>query len=101
MAKIDLQKLKESVASFTVNPYWKKYLDGAPSDECKRYIKLNFYLSDLDELDGDEKAGVIERMNGCEKKLGLEDWKHLLKYAGNNPFAGKCRKKIKELENGG
>ena len=97
MAKIDVEKMKESVSSFTENPHWKKYLEEAPSDACKKYIKLNFYLSDLEE-DNEEKANVVKMMDSCEETLGLEDWKHLLKYAGKNPFAGKCRKKIAELQ---
>ncbi len=96
MAKIDIEKLNESVSSFVENPHWKKYLEEAPSGECKAYIKLNFYLSDI-ESDGPEKDAVIDKMNAYEDKLGLADWKHLLKYAGNNPFAGKCKKRIAEL----
>ena len=96
MAKLNLEKLKESVESFAENPHWAKYLKEAPSDSCKAYIKLNFYLSDLD-TDSPEKEAVIEKMDAYENKLSADDWKHLLKYAGNNPFAGKCKKQIAEL----
>lgn len=96
MPKLNIEKLNESVESFVENPHWAKYLDDAPSGACKAYIKLNFYLSDIDS-DGAEKIAVIEKMDEYEGKLSAEDWKHLLKYAGNNPFAGKCKKKIAEL----
>ena len=33
-----------------------------------------------------------------ETRLDLEDWKHLRKYAGNNPWLTKCCEMIRKLE---
>ena len=96
MAKIDVEKLKESVASFVENPHWKKYMEEAPSGECKKYIQLNFYYSDLDD-DAPDKEPVTKKMDELEDRLSVDDWKYLLKYAGRNQFAGKCRAKIEAL----
>ena len=32
-----------------------------------------------------------------EEEFGLEDWRHLYRHAGRNPFRDKCRRKIDEI----
>ncbi len=88
---MDKAALKESVDSFLENPYWKKYHDEAPSDACRKYVELDFYYSDTED---DEAA---EAMDALEPSLSAEDWAYLAKYAGNIPFAAKCRQMIKNL----
>lgn len=83
--------LKNAVDVFCRNPYWRDEYVNAPSEICKRYIALTFYESLHDE-------GTASGRQELEEKLGIEDWKHLLKFAGNNPWRTKCRKKIQEQE---
>ena len=94
------QEMKEKALSrFLENPYWREYYETAPSEECKDRIVFTFCFS----LYGDEGffASIEDFKNAgetLESKLGLADWKHLLKYAGVNPFRSKCGAKIEELE---
>lgn len=85
-------KTETALKTFLKNDYWKEYYETAPSDACREYIKREFVGSlymDAGE-EGDTKA--------LEPTLSADDWRHLLKYAGNNPFRPYCRKKIAELE---
>lgn len=87
--------MEEAVAKFKENSYWRKYLEGAPSDECKEYIRHGFYYSEIDDdnEDIDEVVGIMDKI---EEKLDLEDWKYLYKYA-SGPFRGICKDKISDL----
>lgn len=77
---------------FLVNPYWKEYYDTAPTEKCKGYIGLEYCWSNR------ESEAIRTAMKKTEEELGLEDWKHLLKYCGNNPKQGYIWKKIREME---
>ena len=87
--------LEEAVAKFKENSYWKKYLEDAPSDRCKEYIRYGFYYSDIDDdnEDIDEVVGIMDKI---EAEMSLEEWKYLHKYA-DGPFKGVCKEKISEL----
>ena len=93
---MDDGKLKKAIGVFLKNPYWKEYYETAPSEECKEYIEHDFYFS---LFGGSEE--IEKRDKELEDLFSVDDWKHLAKYAGNNPFKGKCRKKIRELEAAG
>ena len=69
----------ETVAHYMENPYWRKYYETAPSEVCKEFVTMEFYYS---VHQTPEAEGVLCDM---EDELGLVDWKHLLKYCGNNP----------------
>lgn len=92
---IDYNKMQEAISLFCSNPYWKEFYEEAPSTKCKRHIELGFYYShfyadkDLDK--------VYEEQRKIESQLDLAEWKHLLKYSGNNPWCGKCKKMIKDF----
>ncbi len=76
----------------------KKIYDGVPSDACKEYYKLEFWMNMYDkdgEVDSDEYRMVRD---GIFDEFDVDDWKYLLKNSGNSPFAVMCRKKIQELE---
>ena len=93
---VDVSALSEAVAKFKENPYWAKYLNEAPSDKSKEFIKYNFYYSTIDDDDKDIDE-VVEKLDSFEDELGLEDWKYLLKYNKGNQFGEICKEKIKEL----
>ena len=78
------------LAEWLNNPYWAGYYREAPSQLCKDYIALQFLYSDTGE---DETARELDRMEEC---LGLDDWKHLLKYSASGPERGKILGKIGE-----
>lgn len=94
MAEIGMEQLEDSVSSFVKNPYWKKFLEDAPTELCKSYIRLSYYLSKLffsdHESTSEELKAVNKKMDICEKAFSIEDWMYLLKHDGNSPFAGKC-----------
>ncbi len=97
--KVMEKEIRQAVENFSENPHWKNYYDTAPSGACRRYISLEFYYSE-NFLNGKDRVSFDEERKELEDKFGVEDWKHLAKYAGNNPFRGKCRKKIRELSEG-
>jgi len=74
------------------NPYWREYYEKAPSENCRRRIETGFCYSAFRKPEN-----IREVLDALEEKLDLEDWKHLAKYAGNNPWGGKCRKKVREF----
>ena len=82
----------EALMLFLANPYWKEYYETAPSEKCRAYVGLEFCNSNRDN------EAVREAMKELREELELEDWKHLLKYSGNNPMRGYIRKKIREME---
>lgn len=83
-----------AINQFTKNPYWREEYETAPSDICKQRVALDFCFSTYygqGYNDDDERKRL-------ESQLDLGDWKHLLKYSGNNPWRTKCKQKIAELE---
>lgn len=95
--RLSFEKAKnKALVDFIRNPHWKEYYEEAPSDVCKEYIKYEFLFSDTDEYE--EKVAQVLRE--LEDRFTVDDWKHLIKYCGNNPFKSRCRAKIKELEAG-
>lgn len=85
-------KTETALKKFMENDYWKEYYESAPSEECREYIKREFVGSLYPD------AGEEADTKALEPTLKADDWRHLLKYAGNNPFRPYCRKKIRELE---
>ena len=81
----------EAVALFLENPYWREYYETAPGEACRKYIAMEFYLSEHEIPEAEEV------LNEMEEKLSSEDWKHLLKYCGNNPRKGYIMKKIRAM----
>ena len=86
------EKTEKALEQFLKNDYWKEYYDTAPSDECREYIKREFVGSIYPD------AGEEGNARALEPTLSADDWRHLLKYAGNNMFRPYCKKKIAELE---
>ncbi len=83
---------EKAMKLFLANKTWKEYYETAPSEACRQYIRLEFcYSAYLGPED------INERSARWEEQFTVEDWKHLARYAGNNPFRGKCRRKIREL----
>ena len=82
--------LISAIDLFRKNDFFKEYYDNAPSDNCQKYIALEFCYSLYYVLDED-------LMNQIEGSFDLEDWKHLYRYCANNPLKGKYHRKIKEL----
>ena len=95
------EMMTDAIQSFSENPYWKEYYDTAPSVACKTRIAFNFCSTDYG-IEGyfESKEDFWAERKRLEAQLDLADWKHLLKYSGNNPWRGKCMKEIKELEEG-
>lgn len=88
-----MQKALRYKRRFLKNPHWKEYYKKAPSDACREYIANEFCFSLFGEDDDRTKQDAE-----LEGLFTVEDWKHLGKYAGNNPFRGKCREMIKKLD---
>ena len=86
------EMIRNSLELFLKNPFWREYYEKAPSEACRKYIKLDFVYS---TYFGPEN--INELSEACEKEFTLKDWEYLCRYAGNNPFRGKCRAKIREL----
>ena len=92
---IDEKKVQRAVEEFIENPYWKKMLDTAPTEVSRRYTELDFYYSEgFGNMSAEERKEVVAEQDALTKKFGLEDWKHACRYAGNNPFRGKCIREI-------
>ena len=88
--------IDDAIEHFSKNSYWKEEYETAPSDTCRERIAIDYCYS----LYGNGYDDDSER-DRLEAQLSLADWKHLLKYSGNNPWRGKCRQKIRELEEAG
>lgn len=84
---------EKAVKVFCKNPFWKEYYETAPSDECKEYIGLQFGYSMNPKSDE-----YNSRSDELEDMFTIDDWRHLAKYAGNNPFRGRCIMKVRELK---
>ncbi len=83
--------VKEAVEFFRKNPYWAKALDDAPSDLSRRHLELEFYASMYDVDD------YVDEMKDIEEEMGIEDWKYLIQFAGNNPGRRKYTRAIERL----
>ena len=93
------EQMDRAVKVYTANPYWKECYDGATSDACRERIILIFcYSINFDEVEEEEFKHCAAEV---ESRLTSEDWKHLAKYAGNNPWGAKCRANAKRLEEAG
>ena len=90
----DEKKVKQALHVYLKNDYWREYYENAPSDLCRRYIELDFADSWYDDSEINK-----ERISMYDV-LGLEDWIHLRKYAGHNPFYARCEKMIRQLSKG-
>ena len=89
---IDWSEVEKSLREFTEgNAYWREDYETAPSENAKKVVALGFYYSDTD----DEEAARL--MDELEESFTLEDWRHQLKYNGNNPRVAFIRKKIQQL----
>lgn len=78
---------------FMGNEYWAQYYNNAPTEACKRFVELQF-INSVAEITSKEASG----WSNIKSSLTKNDWEHLLKYAGNNPFKLYCRKKIAEFK---
>ncbi len=85
------ETIKRALRLFLKNDYWREYYETAPDDLCRRYIELEFAdsVTDIPE--------ISEARRAMYDKLELQDWIHLEKYAGNNPFRSRCRSTIEKL----
>ena len=93
------EMVDKAVEHFIANPAYGEEYNTAPSDSCKERIAFSYcnsiynwesFFSSIEEFKAERDK--------IESKLDIKDWKHLLKYSGNNPWHSKCLKKIKELE---
>ena len=97
MAKIDNEKMEKALQAFMKNPAYKKIYDDAPSEECKKYYRYEFYYSKYFDPNADDVDEFIEMIKEPEKDLAVKDWEYLKDHAGTGPFVGYCNQKIKEL----
>lgn len=74
------------------NPYWKKYYEEAPSDQCREYIALEFRYSDTEDEE------IAEEMDALLGMLKAEGLRHLAAYAGNNPERVALMRRAEEME---
>ena len=58
MYTFDKNKMREVLKTYLGNEHWKSVYQGAPSDECKQFFRLNFYSSMTGEPSGDELSEV-------------------------------------------
>lgn len=86
--------IMSAVAQGCQNPYWKQYYEEAPTKECKRYIALRFLFS-ISAFTTEELILYKEEKNTLQNLFGIEDWRHLFRYAGHNPLKIYYRKMIK------
>ena len=92
------KNIKKALTEATKAEWLKKIYDCAPSESCKKYYRLKFWLLKYDKdgsVDPDEYKRVRAKIfDGFD----IEDWKYVLKNSSNNsPFAVMCREKIDEL----
>ena len=83
------EKIRNAMKIFMQNKFFKEYYENAPTDACKKYIEYEFVYSIYLEPEN-----IKELNEKLEEEFGLEDWRHLYRYSGINPFRGKCRRKI-------
>lgn len=87
---------EEAWKRFLANPYWKKYYDEAPSEECKEYIKWIFICSDVAELPEE----YDKQLKSAEENLYYSDLEYLIEHEENamarSYFKKKLAKKIRD-----
>ena len=105
-AQGDIMTIEEYISyamhEFRKNPYWEEVYQKAPTDISFMYIECNFALSWAGfhpSEDGDRyEARLTKAMDDLQDSFGLEDWKYLRSWCGNNPLQSKCNQKIREIE---
>ncbi len=85
--------LDQAVKVFTANPFWREAYETAPSDNCRQRIALNFAYS-IRKIGPETFCADRDEI---EKKLDLNDWKHLCAHTPPNPWKGHCLKMIRSL----
>lgn len=91
------EKMDKAVEKALKRPYWKKLFDGAPSEECKDYIRYTFYASEYYDPDAEDATDFDKLREQVESRLKAEDWEYLKTVSPNSPFVGYCNQRIKEL----
>ena len=91
-----MKGMEKTVRAWMKNPFWREYYEQAPSGKCRELIALEFRYSDGD---GDPEE-LLREMGHAEAELGLEDWKHLFRYCGNNPRKKIIHDRIAEMARG-
>lgn len=89
-------RIEEAVEAFCENEYWSGFYNQSPSGACRRRVALAFYLSKFHgdaDFEPREYKAEVERL---ESQFGLEDWKHMLKYSGNDPLRAEYMSKIED-----
>lgn len=89
---LDESKVQKAVEEFRKNPYWREYYDNAPTENCKRYVALEFYIGEYLDLQSPR-----EEIMKLREIMTLQDFVHLYKYVGHNPLKGLYRGKIVAL----
>ena len=97
--KVDDKKVEEAFVEYMENPAWKRYYENAPTDECRQYIKFNWYRSKFGEPKDVEEFKRLR--NDYWSKLSVEDWEYIMENVGNSPFRAVCKEHISRLRNGG
>ena len=86
MFKYNKGKLEKTMDLYMANEWWEEVYDQAPSNDCRRLLRLMFYKSDNGEPVGEEYEELKEEIyKGMEK----EDWKYLYKVIPG-PFRKVC-----------
>ena len=93
---MDKKKEKMAFEEYMKNPSWEKYYNGAPSEECKEYIRFGWYRSKFGEpTDPDEYKKLRDSV---WEKLSVEDWEYIMDHVGNSPFRKVCKEQIAKLK---
>jgi len=87
-----MKEIQSTLQNWLRNPAWKAYFDEAPSDRCKEFIALEFYYSDTEDEE------TAQKMDQIEAELNIDDLRHLVKYAGNNPRKAALIHRIEKLQ---
>ena len=95
MYTFDKNRMREVLKTYLGNEHWKSVYQGAPSDECKQFFRLNFYSSMTGEPSGDELSEIRQKIYDA---LSIEDWKYLQKTHPGTPFTKVCADYIKKLQ---
>ena len=94
--KIEKEKWDSAFDEYMKNPSWENYYSNAPSEECKKYIRFNWFHSKYGEPEDVEEYKKMREQ--FWEKLSIEDWKYIKEHVGNSPFRKICSQKIKELQ---
>ena len=96
LSKEEKKDFEKAFETYMAKPGWRKEYEGAPSQECKDYLKFTYYdcMFYDPSKDNDRLQELKEEYEG---KLSSTDWQYLKSQAGNSPFGGYCNKKIAEL----